>query len=257
MKSPVLILTLMTCWSPCLAQVAQTHPEFSQTNESSSTSSGTSSRSVTTTSDGKTTVKTTVTIVNGVKKVVTETTDEFGRTTTKVTGGQETTQPQNLKPWIGLRVEEVSKVLRNQLDLADNEGLVVEMVAKDSPSQRAKIKVGDLLLALGEAPVSSPKQLADELLNYKVGDQTKITIMRKAKRVALDIGLAQSPSKDDKKVPQDLLDDFGKGSIESVDLNVTGGGIESILENPDIPDDFKETIKDMQKRLQEFEKKTR
>ena len=72
-----------------------------------------------------------------------------------------------------------------------------------------------------------------------------------------DIGLAQSPSKDDKKVPQDLLDDFGKGSIESVDLNVTGGGIESILENPDIPDDFKETIKDMQKRLQEFEKKAR
>jgi len=155
-----------------------------------------------------------------------------------------------------LRVADVSKVLRNQLDLADNEGLVVEMVAKNSPAQQAKIEVGDLLLALGESPVSSPEQLSAELLNYKVGDKTKVTIMRKAKRVDLSIDLGKEPSNDVIKVPEILLENFGKGSIESVDLKTSGAGIESILENPDIPDDFKASIRAMQKKFKEFEKKT-
>lgn len=254
MKPQLFTVLLLAAWSPCVAQTTFSQHESTHSSSGFSSGSGTSSRSVTTTSDGKKTVKTTVTIVNGVKKVVTETTDENGKTTRTESGGEESAQ--SASPWIGLRVADVSKVLRNQLDLADNEGLVVEMVAKNSPAQQAKIEVGDLLLALGESPVSSPEQLSAELLNYKVGDKTKVTIMRKAKRVDLSIDLGKEPSNDVIKVPEILLENFGKGSIESVDLKTSGAGIESILKNPDIPDDFKASIRAMQKKLKEFEKKT-
>lgn len=80
--------------------------------------------------------------------------------------------------------------------------------------------------------------------------------MRKAKRVDLSIDLGKEPSNDVIKVPEIMLENFRKGSIESVDLKTSRAGIESILENPDIPDDFKASIRAMQKKLKEFEKKT-
>lgn len=251
MKASILPVLLMAMWPPCQAQV---FTERSQSTRSS-TGSGETSKSVTTTSDGKTTVKTTVTVVDGVKTTVTETTDAEGNTTRK----ESTDSPAKkaARPWLGLRVGEVPQILRDQLDLAKDEGLVVELVAADSPASRAEIRAGDLLLALGEESLSSSRELAEELLKHQVGEETKITIMRKAKRIALQIELGESPKKDQMKVPHSLLKGFEKGTVESVDLEVNGAGIESVLENPDLPEEFKKSIREMREALREFEKKSK
>lgn len=250
MNPTILAFFLMAVWASCGAQITILETNVTE----SSASSGGSSKSVTTTSDGKTTVKTTVTIVDGVKKVVTETTDENGKVTRKESG-----DPSSKKipgTWIGLRVGEVPKILRDQLDLAENEGLVVELVAENSPSSRAGIRIGDLLLTLGEKSVATSKQLSEELLNRKVGEKTKATIMRKAKRIDLKIELEEAPKREGVKVPKNLLEGFGQNSIKSVDLDVSGAGIDAILDNPDLPESFKKSIRAMQKTLQEFEKKS-
>ena len=89
-----------------------------QTSTSTSTvNSSSSSQSVTVTSDGKNTIKRSVTVVDGVEKVIIETTDENGKTTRKEVGVAEPEQATG--PWIGIRVKEVSKILRGQLDLAE------------------------------------------------------------------------------------------------------------------------------------------
>lgn len=113
-----------------------------------------------------------------------------------------------------------------------------------------------LLCASAEENLLRQWQSKDGQHTHKVGDKTKVTIMRKAKRVDLSIDLGKEPSNDVIKVPEIMLENFRKGSIESVDLKTSGAGIESILENPDIPDDFKASIRAMQKKLKEFEKKT-
>lgn len=248
MKINLLTFLLVAVWSSGQAQVST---EKSRVTRSSS-GFGQTSESVTTTSDGKTTVKTTVTVVDGVKTTVTETTDVDGNTTRKESNDSTTTK--TAAPWIGLRVGDVSQILRDQLDLSKEEGVVVELVAEDSPASRADIKAGDILLALGETSLSSSKELSEELLKRKIGEETKITIMRKAKRITLQIELEESPRKDQMKIPSNLLDGFEKGSVESVDLEVNGGGIESVLENPDVPEEFKQSIREMRNALREFKK---
>jgi hypothetical protein len=250
MKINLLTLLLVAVCSSGQAQVATERSRVT----SSSSGSGQTSESVTTTSDGKTTVKTTVTVVDGVKTTVTETTDAEGNTTRKESNDSATKKA--VVPWIGLRVGEIPQILRDQLDLSKDEGLVVELVAQDSPASRAEIRAGDLLLALGESSLSSSKQLSEELLKRKIGEEIKITIMRKAKRIPVQVELEESPKKAQLKIPSDLLDGFEKGAVESVDLEVNGGGIESVLENPDLPEEFKQSIREMRKALREFKKES-
>lgn len=249
MKTRFVPLFILAIWSPCAAQTLV--PPFGEPHSTSVTRSN--STSVTTTSDGKTTVKKTVTVIDGVRKVVIETTDENGETT-RTESGDGATQEVS-KPWIGLRVEEVSEILRDQLDLSDEEGLVVKLVADASPAMQSGIRVGDLLLGLGEDPVASEEELSESLLKHKVGDEIKVTVMRKAKRIDLKAKLEAAPKVGKREVPESLRQGAEKSSVQRVDVDVTGKGFESLLNNPDLPESFKETIREMQKTLREFEKK--
>ena len=251
MKLSSFTLLLIAVSSTCRAQISV---EANGAGKSQAHSSS-HSTSVTTSSDGKTTVKTTVTVIDGVKKTITETTDQNGVTTRKESPESIPLAVDVPRPWIGLRVGEVSAILRDQLDLSKDEGLTIEMVAKNGPASRAQLRVGDLLLSLGERSLATSEALSKALLEHKVGEKTKVVIMRKAKRITLEVELGEAPKTDHAKVPSALLNGVAKGSVKSVNLNVNGAGIESVLENPDLPENFKESIRAMQKALREFEKK--
>lgn len=248
----ILALALVT---PVIAQkTSQKSQTLTQTNHSSKGAQE-SSTSVTTTSDGKTTVKKTVTVVDGVKKVVIETTDENGKTTRTENGNAAETK--ELAPWIGLRVSEVPRILRDQLGLPEEEGLAVELVAPESPAMKAGILKGDLLLRIGEQPVSSKEALSQSLQKNQVGEEVAAVLMRKAKRLEVKVKLAKAPDGTERVVPEELREGVEKSSVESVDVEVTGKGFDALLNDPDLPESFKKTIREMQKSLQEFEKKTK
>ena len=79
--------------------------------------------------------------------------------------------------------------------------------------------------------------------------------MRKAKRAEIKIKLANAPDDKEKTVPNGLREGIEKSTVESVDVDITGEGFEALLNNPDLPESFKKTIREMQKSLREFEKK--
>jgi C-terminal processing protease CtpA/Prc len=212
-----------------------------------------SSKSVTVTSDGKTTVKKTVTVVNGVRKVVIETTDENGKTTRTESGGNQ--EQAGSDPWIGLKVSEVPAILRDQLGLARDEGLAVDLVADDGPAGEAGVQKGDLLLKIAGKGVASEKVLSETLSIHRPGDEVDVMIMRKAERMELKVKLAKTPPENGQAVPEELLKGLEKSSVKSVDVEVTGEGFDALLDNPELPESFKQTIREMQKSLREFEKK--
>ena len=78
--------------------------------------------------------------------------------------------------------------------------------------------------------------------------------MRKAMRQELTIKLAEGPAESEKALPEGLLEGIRKSSVERVDVEVAGKGFDALLDNPDLPEDFKQTIREMQKTLREFEK---
>ena len=81
---------------------------------------------------------------------------------------------------IGIRLENV-----------EGQGVVIAEVTKDSPAERAGLKVNDVVVRFGERnEIESLREFQREFGRFSVGDEIKITVRRGEKNVELTIKLA-------------------------------------------------------------------
>ena len=222
------------------------------------------SKSVTVTSDGKQTIRTTTITENGVKRVITEVLDADG----KVIKREEDPAPAGKDPiqdgpWLGIRVKEITEVLRYQLDIKENEGVEIDVVAPDGPADKAGIVAGDLLLSFAGKPIAKPDDLAAEIESQKVGETIQIGIMKKGRRLSLGVLLTPRPAaKDPVELPDRIRNEAGAGGRAGdgrIELKIDGldpgMGFDRLLNDPNLPEEFKKTVREMQERMKEFEKR--
>ncbi len=118
--------------------------------------------------------------------------------------------------------------------------------------------VGDLLLRFGDRPVSTAEKLAAVTSDHGVGETVAAVIMRKAKRSSVDIKLEMRPARR-QSAPEGLTDGFEKSQDGAIDISVEGNrrgeALDAALENPEVPDSFKETVRKMQERFRDFERR--
>lgn len=95
--------------------------------------------------------------------------------------------------WIGVVVEEVPEVLRAQVDLPEDQGLLVTSVAKDSPAEKAGIKVHDILLEAAGKPLTKPGDLVD-VVQEKKDKPIEIKVLRKGKTQTVQVTPEPRPS---------------------------------------------------------------
>lgn len=72
--------------------------------------------------------------------------------------------------------------------LPTDKGVVVNQVIKNSPADKAGLKSGDIITAIGGAKVDSMNSLKTHLLDYKLGDKVEVEIFRddSAKKLELE-----------------------------------------------------------------------
>ena len=255
-------------------------------------SSSSFSKSVSITSEGGKTIKKTVITRDGVKETITEITGKNGKKTVTKEGGEEGADNENAeqenpegekKPWIGVRVKELSPAMRNQLGLEEDEGVEVDLLAKDSPATEAGIQVGDLLLSFAGAKIANADDLLAEINRHQAGETVPFTYMRGGKRFDSIITIQERSDKagekpegqeegegndkfdaflDDPNVPEDFKKKMRemmkktKERQEKAPINVTvdGQNFDAILNDPNIPESFKETVREMLEKLDVSEK---
>jgi hypothetical protein len=83
--------------------------------------------------------------------------------------------------WLGVNTSPPPHVLRQQLQLPRGVGLVVDMVAPDSPAQQAGVKQYDVLHKLNDQLLINQQQLAVLVRTFKPGDEVKLTVIRDGK----------------------------------------------------------------------------
>lgn len=245
-----------------LLLVCLSAPALAQTNSVSSSSSS-SSQSVTVTSDGKSTVKKTVTTRDGVTTTTTEITDDKGNVVTTTVpghaGGNAAAGPAD-GTWIGLRTKEASPELRDQLGLAGNEGLVVDLAAPGGPAAKAGLQERDLILSLDGAAVGTVVALRAAVQSKKPGDKIEVAYLRKGQRQTTQVTLEKpapgAPADGEPNQAQKILDDLRKGgafpNLPPIDVKVNGTGgaaLDDLLKDPNVPETIKEQLREMRKRL--------
>jgi serine protease Do len=105
-----------------------------------------------------------------------------------------------IRPFIGVRLAEVTPQQAMELSLDKTAGALIAEVVADSPAEEAGILVNDVIIALrGIAPakeeveITSVSQLLRELWLYQASNTVEITVWRNAAEATVNLTLAERP----------------------------------------------------------------
>jgi serine protease Do len=95
--------------------------------------------------------------------------------------------------WTGLLLQDLDDNLARYLNVPDNKGVMVTAVELSSPAMKAGIRKEDIVLALDNKPVRSVEDYHQILRSFPVGSLVKISLLRKNKRLSLQLKTSLFP----------------------------------------------------------------
>ena len=104
--------------------------------------------------------------------------------------------------WLGVRIQDVTKEIAEVEKLDEPRGALVASVAQNSPSDKAGVKAGDIILEFDGARIQEMKQLTIIVARTKVGKKVNVKIWRDKKEITKIIELGRLETSEDFKVAE-------------------------------------------------------
>ena len=104
--------------------------------------------------------------------------------------------------WLGVRIQDVTKEIAEVEKLDKPRGALVASVAPNSPSEKAGVKAGDIILEFNEQRIDEMKQLPMIVAKTEVGKKVKVKIWRDKKEIIKTITLGRLETSEDFKVSE-------------------------------------------------------
>ena len=104
--------------------------------------------------------------------------------------------------WLGVRIQDVTKEIAEIEKLDEPRGALVASVAKDSPSDKAGIKAGDIILEFNNEKIKVMKELPIIVASTEVGKKVDVKIWRNKKEIIKKVVLGRLETSDDFKVSE-------------------------------------------------------
>ena len=101
--------------------------------------------------------------------------------------------------WLGVRIQDVSQEIADLEKLDKPRGALVASVAKNSPSDKAGIKAGDIILEFNGTPIKEMKELPKIVALTEVGKVVNVKIWRNQKEITKKIKLGRLETSEDFK----------------------------------------------------------
>ena len=119
--------------------------------------------------------------------------------------------------WLGVRIQDVTQEIADIEKLDQPRGALVASVAENSPSAKAGIKAGDIILEFNGVKINQMKELPIIVAKTKVGTNVKVKIWRNKKELSKNVLLGRLETSEDFKVSEK------SSPVESVidDLKIT------------------------------------
>ncbi len=125
--------------------------------------------------------------------------------------------------WLGVRIQDVTEEIAEVEKLDKPRGALVASVADNSPSEKAGVVAGDIILEFDGEKIQQMKELPMIVAKTKVGKKVKVKIWRNKKEIEKIITLGRletsedfKVSKEDSKIKETIIEDL---KITVRDLN--------------------------------------
>ena len=104
--------------------------------------------------------------------------------------------------WLGVRIQDVTKEIAEIENLNQPRGALVASVAENSPSDKAGVKAGDIILEFNGERIQEMKQLPIIVARTEVGKKVRVKIWRNKKEITKIITLGRLETSEDFKVTE-------------------------------------------------------
>ena len=120
--------------------------------------------------------------------------------------------------WLGVRIQVVTKEIAEIEKLDQPRGALVASVAKNSPSEKAGIKAGDIILEFNNSKIKEMKELPKIVAQTKVGKIVEVKVWRNKKEIIKKIKLGRLETSSDFKKADTKKIETGKSEIKSLKI---------------------------------------
>ncbi|TAH49675.1 MAG: Do family serine endopeptidase [Betaproteobacteria bacterium] len=108
--------------------------------------------------------------------------------------GQIVARGEVTRGWVGVEIQDITPELAESFGLRDARGALIAGVLRNSPADRAGIRPGDVLVAIGEQSIADPRAMLDLVAGLAPGQKARFRVRRGAEAVDLDVEVGRRPT---------------------------------------------------------------
>lgn len=98
-----------------------------------------------------------------------------------------------MRPWLGVSGLTISPEIATYYSLPVDKGALVTEVWPESPAGKAGMEKGDIIIGFGDKAIDSVDELVKEVQKRKIGEKTRIMVIRDGSRSIAEVTLAVTP----------------------------------------------------------------
>lgn len=110
---------------------------------------------------------------------------------------------QVVRGWVGVEPQDITPELAESFGLAKSSGTIIAGVLKGGPADKAGIKPGDILVSVGDKPVTDTVSMLNLVAQLSPGEKVKMTILRKTREATLDVTVGKRPRMKQPQQPEE------------------------------------------------------
>ncbi len=100
---------------------------------------------------------------------------------------------QVVRGWIGVEPQDITPELAESFGLQKSSGTIIAGVLKGGPADKAGVKPGDILLSVGEKPVTDTVTMLNLVAQLNPGQKVDLVLLRKTQETRLSVVVGRRP----------------------------------------------------------------
>ncbi|MGE9289988.1 MAG: S1C family serine protease [Puniceicoccales bacterium] len=141
---------------------------------------------------------------------------EAGRKAAPAMSSVEKTESLEVRPYIGVILDPIPDLLRQHLQLAPDEGVMISELVSGGPAEGAGLQVNDLLLGVDGQRVGSRDEVRVQVEKFGIGEEVELDVIQEGKRKTLVLTLGQAPALMPEAVSPPAPDMAGRGQLDGL-----------------------------------------